>query len=81
MESDRTTPSPLTLEPASNDVGGAAADSSDALRRMVETALPMARARAELVGEMRSALLEGDERAALALARRVCGLSPVQEAA
>lgn len=52
---------------------------ADALRRMVEAALPVARARAELIGELRSALLKRDDTAALALARRVCGIPPIEE--
>jgi hypothetical protein len=52
---------------------------ADALRRMVEAALPVARARAELIGELRSALLERDDASALALARRVCGIPPIEE--
>lgn len=46
----------------------------DALRRMVDVALPIAKARAVLVGEIRAALEQGDERHALVLARRLCGL-------
>lgn len=51
---------------------------SDRLRRMVEVALPMARAHAELLGEIRAALEQGDDRLVLTLARRLCGLPPVE---
>jgi hypothetical protein len=46
----------------------------DRLRQVVETILPVARKRAELLGEMSEALQRGDDSAALALARRICGL-------
>ena len=52
----------------------------DRLRRMVEVALPIARKRAELVGDIREALEQGDERLALTLARRLCGLPTVEGA-
>jgi hypothetical protein len=44
------------------------------LRTMVEVALPIARARAQLIRRMRTALECGDDRTALALAREVAGL-------
>lgn len=44
------------------------------LRRLIEAALPPAKERAELIGQMRDALLAGDDMAALRLARKVCGL-------
>lgn len=50
----------------------------DALRRMVEAALPVAETRGHLLGEIKDALLRGDEPAAVALMRRYCGIPPVQ---
>jgi hypothetical protein len=46
----------------------------DALRRTVEQALPVAKARAQMVEEIRTALEQGEERTAIALMRRYCGL-------
>lgn len=47
----------------------------DRLRRMVEEILPHARERAQLLGEMRAALLRGED--VTAMARRLCGLPPM----
>lgn len=58
----------------STNASVAGALDEDALRRMIEAALPVAQQQAQLVGEMSDALTRGDERAALALARRLCGL-------
>lgn len=48
------------------------------LRRAIEEALPIARERGRLHGELREALLAGQDQAALALARRLCGLPPLE---
>jgi hypothetical protein len=53
----------------------------DALRRFVEEALPAARDHAQLVDELRHALEQGDERGALAIARRLCGLPAMRATA
>ena len=52
----------------------------DALRALAEVALPIARERASLLGEMRDALDRGDERLVIALARRLTGRKPPHSA-
>lgn len=52
----------------------AAVGAREALRMMVEVALPVARQRAHLVEKLRAALETGDNQAALTLAREVAGL-------
>lgn len=46
------------------------------LRALIEAALPAARERKKLLEEMRRALQDGNEPAALAIARRLVGLPP-----
>ena len=48
----------------------------DRLRRMIEEALQPAAERAHLVGEMRAALIRGED--VTAMARRLCGLPPME---
>lgn len=50
----------------------------ETLRRVMDAALPAARDRAALLAEVRGALAVGDDRAALALMRRYCGLPAVE---
>lgn len=46
------------------------------LRRLVEVALPAARERQKVLLEIRRALEEGDDQAALSMMRRFVGLPP-----
>lgn len=48
----------------------------DRLRRAIEQALPVARARRRLLDDLRAALEGENEQLALALARRLVGLPP-----
>lgn len=48
----------------------------DRLRRTIEAALPAALERAQLLGEMRAALIRGED--VTAMARRLCGLPPME---
>lgn len=66
-------PAPRKAHPAA---GASALAGRDALRALVETALPIARERASLLKELRGALERGDERLALTLAYRLAGLNP-----
>lgn len=50
----------------------------DAARRLIEAVLPAARARAQMLSDLRAALEQGDERAAIAIARRYTGLPPLE---
>jgi len=50
----------------------------DALRRLVDEALQIAQEEAHLWAEIRSALEQGDDRAAVALMRRHLGLPPAK---
>ncbi len=56
-----------------DEEGGAPAD-PDRLRRTIEEALPIARERRQLLDEIKDALEEGDDHAALTLMRRYLGL-------
>lgn len=78
VEGSSPSVAPLRLLPgAGDDHGGPAVLAGrDGLRAMIEAALPIARERASLVLEMRSALEGGDERLALALAYRLAGVKP-----
>lgn len=53
-------------------------EQTDGLRRLIEKALPIAHERRQLLDEIRDALKEGDDQAALTLMRRYLGL-PIAE--
>lgn len=57
----------------------APAAAKDTYRQLIERALPEAQARAQLLREVRGALVDGDEKTAIVLMRKYCGLSPVSE--
>lgn len=50
----------------------------DRLRQAVEEALRVGEERRQILVEIRTALEQGDDRAALALVRRIVGLPPVE---